>query len=202
MKAVSIYKLIGIIVLGMVVLGCAKREAPAPVFALTDVTGAPWGRTVKLDDHNGKQTTLSTFQNKIVILFFGYTNCPDMCPMTMHKLSLVMQRLGPQASRVQVLMATLDPVRDTPEILKQYVPAFHPSFLGLHGSESDIAAVALEFKLFYKKQTVDANGFYTVDHMGPAYIFDTTGALRLFASDRHTPEMIAKDVQTLLLERG
>lgn len=198
----TLYKMMGFIALTVLLSGCGKSDAPAPVFSLTDVTGAPWGRSLTLVDHNGKPTTLSTFKGKIIVLFFGYTNCPDMCPMTMHKLALVMERLGPDAARVQVLMATLDPVRDTPEILRQYVPAFYPSFLGLHGSEDDIAALAQEFKLFYKRQSADVNGFYTVDHMGPAYIFDARGRLRLFASDQHKPEMIAKDIQTLWRQAG
>lgn len=188
-------------VIALLLVACTKTQAPPQKFGTTDITGGPWGNDFHLTDHNGRPRTLADFRSKAVVLFFGYANCPDMCPMTMHKLSLVMAELGKDAERVQVLLVTLDPKRDTPEILKQYVPAFHPAFLGLYGDEQATGKTAKEFKVFYQKQKPDANGFYTVDHMGPAYIFDPQGRLRLFVSDVHSVNVIAEDLRTLLNAR-
>lgn len=189
-------------VIALLLVACTKTQAPPQKFGTTDITGGPWGKDFHLTDHNGRPRALADFRSKAVVLFFGYANCPDMCPMTMHKLSLVMAELGKDAERVQVLLVTLDPKRDTPEILKQYVPAFHPAFLGLYGDEQATGKTAKEFKVFYQKQEPDANGFYTVDHMGPAYIFDPQGRLRLFVSDEHSVKVIAEDLRTLLNARG
>lgn len=191
-----------LLALAPLLVACAKSEVPSQQFSTRDVTGAPWGKQFRLTDHNGQTRTIADYKGKAVILFFGYANCPDMCPMTMYKLSQVMQKLGKDASRVQGLFVTLDPKRDTPEILRQYVPAFHPTFLGLYGDEQITAQTAKEFKVFYQRQKADANGFYTVDHMGPSYIFDPHGRLRLFVSDEHSVEVIAEDLRTLLHRRG
>lgn len=202
MNVKKLYRSIALLAVTLVLVACSKTEAPAQKFTLKDITEAPWGKDFQLTDHDGQPRTLADFKGKAVVLFFGYANCPDMCPMTMYKLSLVMKKLGPDAERVQVLMVTVDPKRDTPEILKQYVPAFHPTFLGLYGDEQATEKTAKEFKVFFQKQKPDANGFYTVDHMGPSYIYDPQGRLRLFASDEHTPEVIAEDLRTLLKARG
>jgi len=179
-------------------IGCEKAEPPAQSFTSVDITNAPWGKDFALTDHNGVPRTLADFKGKAVVVFFGYVNCPDMCPMTMYKLSTVMQKLGPDAERVQVLFVTLDPARDTPEILSQYTPAFHPSFLGMYADEETIARTAKDFKIFFAKQKADAEGFYTVDHMGPSFVFDPQGRLRLFVSDEHSADAIAEDLRTLL----
>lgn len=193
---------VGLLALAALLVACAKPEVPSQHFSTRDVTGAPWGKQFRLTDHNGQARTIADYQGKAVILFFGYANCPDMCPMTMYKLSQVMQKLDKDAGRVQVLFVTLDPKRDTPEILKQYVPAFHPTFIGLYGNEQVTAQTAAEFKVFYQRQKADASGFYTVDHMGPSYIFDPQGRLRLFVSDEHSVEVIAEDLRTLLQRSG
>lgn len=198
----KLYQPLVLLVLSLLLVACTKSEAPPQKFGTKDITGGLWGKNFHLTDHNGQPRSLADFNGKAVVLFFGYANCPDMCPMTMHKLSLVMEKLGKDAERVQVVLVTLDPKRDTPEILKQYVPAFHPTFLGLYGDEQATAQTAKEFKVFYQKQEPDANGFYTVDHMGPAYIFDPQGRLRLFASDEHSVDVIAEDLRTLLNARG
>lgn len=189
---------IALALVATLLIGCEKAEPPAQSFTSVDITNAPWGKDFALTDHNRVPRTLADFKGKAVIVFFGYVNCPDMCPMTMYKLSTVMQKLGPDVDRVQVLFVTLDPARDTPEILSQYAPAFHPSFLGMYADEETIALTAKDFKVFFAKQKADADGFYTVDHMGPAFVFDPQGRLRLFVSDEHSAEAVAQDLRTLL----
>jgi protein SCO1/2 len=189
---------IGLALAAALLLGCEKAEPPAQNFTSVDITGAPWGKDFALTDHHGKPRTLADFKGKAAIVFFGYVNCPDMCPMTMHKLSTVMQKLGPDAEHVQVLFVTLDPARDTPEILGQYVPAFHPSFLGMYADEATTERTAKDFKVFFARQKPDAEGFYTVDHMGPSFVFDPQGRLRLFVSDEHSADAVAQDLRTLL----
>lgn len=189
---------ISLFLLALLLAACSETAAPPQTFSAIDVTGSTWGKDFHLTDHHGVERNLSDFKGKAVALFFGYTNCPDMCPMAMHKLSLVMEELGKDADRVQVLFATLDPKRDTPEVLKQYVPAFHPTFLGVYGDEETTELTAKNFRVFYKHQEPDENGFYTVDHMGPVFIFDPQGRLRLFVADEHSVKAIAQDLRTLL----
>ena len=131
----------------------------APQFQLTDVTGAEFGRDFQLTDHNGKPRTLGDFAGKVVVVFFGFTHCPDACPTIMGELALVMKELGKDADRLQVLFVTVDPERDTPALLSQYVPAFHPSFLGLYGDAESTARTAKEFKVFYQKQELAGGGY-------------------------------------------
>lgn len=177
---------------------CSGRDNDQPTFTTVDVTGAPWGKDFQLMDHAGKSRRLADFRGKVVVLFFGYVNCPDVCPTNMAELAAALTILGPDADRVQVLMVTLDPKRDTPDILRQYVPAFHPSFLGLYGDEQATANIAKEFKVFFKLQKPGESGFYTVDHSGGLFVFDPLGNIRLYISDEHSPEIIARDLQTLI----
>lgn len=193
-----VYRAISLLIFAVLLSACDNVEPPQQKFSAVDITGSPWGKDFNLIDHNGQPRTIADFQGKAVILFFGYTNCPDMCPMTMYKHALAMEKLGKDAQRVQVLFVTLDPKRDTPEVLKQYAPAFHPSFLGMYGNEEMTKAAANEFKTFFQHQKPDANGFYTVDHMGPSFVFDPQGRLRLFIADQHSADMIAQDLRTLL----
>jgi protein SCO1/2 len=195
---IRLIRSIGLALAATLLLGCEKAESPAQSFTSIDITGAPWGKDFALTDHHGTPRTLADFKGKAVIVFFGYVNCPDMCPMTLYKLSTVMQKLGPDAGRVQVLFVTLDPARDTPEILGQYVPAFHPSFLGMYADEATTERMAKDFKVFFARQKPDAEGFYTVDHMGPSFVFDPQGRLRLFVSDEHSVDAVAQDLRTLL----
>lgn len=177
---------------------CSDRDAQQPKFATVDITGALWAKDFRLTDHTGHVKSLADFKGKAVVLFFGYVNCPDVCPTTLAKLAVVLNTLGADATRVQVLLVTLDPKRDTPEILRQYVPAFHPAFVGLYGDEKATDAIAKEFKVFYQRQKPAANGFYTVDHGGGIFVFDPYSRIRLFISDEHGPDVIAGDLQTLL----
>src|SRR3954469_19012514 len=125
--------------------GCGKQQTAK--FELTDVSGAPFGKTLELTDHNGQRRTLDDFKGKVVVVFFGYTHCPDVCPATMGELSMVMKELGPDAARVQVLFITVDPARDTQALLSKYVPAFDPTFLGLYGDADATARTAKEYKV-------------------------------------------------------
>jgi protein SCO1/2 len=139
-----------LVVCATALLSACSPEAPR--FNATDITGAGWGQDFRLTDASGKPRQLADFRGKAVVLFFGYTQCPDVCPTAMSKLSQVMKELGNEADRVQVVFVTVDPERDTPELLAQYVPAFDSRFLGLYGSLDETAATAKEFKVFYQKQ--------------------------------------------------
>lgn len=168
-----------------------------PAFQLTDLTGADFGRSLQLTDHNGKPRTLDDFKGKVVAIFFGYTYCPDVCPTTMGELAMVMNELGKDADRVQVLFITVDPERDTPALLSSYVPAFHPSFLGLYGDADATLRTAKEFKIFFQKQPLKGGG-YTVDHSAGTYIYDASGRLRLFAAYGQGAPKLLHDIRILL----
>lgn len=171
-------------------------EAP-PKFNATDVSGADWGRELSLTDHNGQPRTLADFKGKVVILFFGFTQCPDICPTTLGASAAAMQLLGSDADKVQVLFVTLDPARDTPEVLAKYTPAFHPSFLGLYGNAEATAAAAKEFKVFFQKAPGN-DGNYTIDHTAASYAIDPQGRLRLYMKHGETPDQMAADIKLLL----
>src|SRR5258705_2786122 len=159
MKRLAIASLLGVAAL---LAGC-DSSPKAPAFQLTDITGAQFARDFQLIDHYGKPRTIADFKGKVVAIFFGYTRCPDACPTTMGELALVMKELGKDAERLQVLFITVDPERDTPEVLSRYVPAFHPRFLGLYGDADATARTGKEFKIIYQKQPLK-DGSYTVDH--------------------------------------
>jgi protein SCO1/2 len=194
----KLYQAITLLILAGLLAACGKADPPQQKFSAVDITGSPWGKDFRLTDHDGQTRSVADFQGKAIVLFFGYTNCPDMCPMTMYKLATAMEKLGKDAERVQVLFVTLDPKRDTPDILKKYASAFHPTFLGAYGDEQTTRETAKEFKVFFQHQKPDENGFYTVDHMGPSFVFDPQGRLRLFIADQHSTDMIAQDLRTLL----
>ena len=171
-----------------------------PKFDAVDITGVDWGRGFELTDHHGKRRTLADFRGKLVLLFFGFTSCADICPTTMAKLGEVMRLLGADADRVQGLFVTVDPKRDTPQVLAQYVPAFHPAFLGLYGTELQTASAAKEFKVYFQAQKPDSSGFYTVDHSGPVFALDRRGRLRLLIRPEINAESVARDLRILLKE--
>lgn len=188
----------GIVVAALLALFVAACSPDNPRFQASDVTGVAFGRDFKLTDHNGKPRTLSDFRGKVVVLFFGYTQCPDVCPTTLSDLAAALQKLGADADRVQVLFVTIDPERDTPELLSHYVPAFNPSFLGLSGDAAATAATAREFKVLYQKQPGSTPGSYSMDHSAGTFIFDSQGKLRLFVSQGQGPEIFAHDIRELL----
>lgn len=178
----------------LLVSGCSEPKR----FISTDLSMVDWGKDFKLTDHTGKPRSLADFKGKAVVLFFGYTQCPDVCPTTLSLLRETMGLLGEDANRVQVLFATVDPARDTPQLLAQYVPAFHPSFLGLYGDEPTIAATAKEFKVFYAKQPGKTPDSYSVDHSTGSYAFDPNGKLRLLLRHGEAPANVAADLKLLL----
>ena len=167
-------------------------------FQNTDVTGLDYAKGLALTDHTGKPRTLADFKGKAVVVFFGYTQCPDVCPTTMAEMASVMQKLGPLADQVQVLFVTLDPERDTQELLANYVPAFDKRFLGLRGTPEQTAKTAKEFKVFYSKVPGTDPGSYTIDHTAGSYVFDRDGRLRLFIRHGQGPDPIVHDLRQLL----
>jgi protein SCO1/2 len=191
-------KLLSMLVMAVLLAGCDKVLDRPASFENTDVTGLDYGKGFSLVDHTGKPRTLADFRGKVVVMFFGYTQCPDVCPTTMIEMAKVMKELGPAADKVQVLFVTLDPQRDTPEVLSQYVPAFDKRFIGLYGNAEQTAAVAKEFKIFYNKVPGSSANTYTIDHTAGSYVFDQTGKLRLFLRNGQDPRSIVHDIRQLL----
>jgi len=167
-------------------------------FQNTDVTGLDYAKGFALTDHTGKPRTLADFKGKVVVVFFGYTQCPDVCPTTMAEMASVMQKLGPLADQVQVLFITLDPERDTQQLLASYVPAFDKRFIGLRGTPGQTAKTAREFKVFYAKVPGADPNSYTIDHTAGSYVFDRDGRLRLFIRHGQGPDPIVHDLRQLL----
>jgi protein SCO1/2 len=186
-----------VIAAGLLLSACGAADK-APTFRATDVTGADFGKDIQLTDHNGQPRRLADFRGKAVVVFFGFTHCPDVCPTTLAELARALQKLGPAADRVQVLMVTVDPERDTPELLKQYVTALDPRFLGLTGDTAAVARTAKEFKVFYQKNSGSSSQNYSVDHSSGTYIFDPAGRLRLYVSYGQGADVFAHDIAELL----
>ena len=176
---------------------CGREDAKK--FELTDVTGANFGKALELNDHTGKRRTLADFRGKVVALFFGSTHCPDVCPTTLVELANVARELGPDADRLQVLFVTVDPERDTPQVLRQYVPSFYPTFLGLYGTPEETSRAAKEFKIYFQKQNTPGAS-YSVDHSAGTYILDTEGRLRLFAQYGAGAPALSHDIRMLLAQ--
>ena len=184
------------LVLSAAALLACNRAAVA--FRNTDLTGATFGRQLSLIDHHGQPRSLADFRGKAVILFFGYTSCPDICPTTLARLADAMKALGAEAERVQVLFVTVDPERDSAERLQGFVPWFHPSFLGLRGDVAQTKAVTEEFRVFAARKPVDGELGYVIDHSSGAYVYDPAGRLRLYVRDTASVEDIVADLRVLL----
>ncbi len=178
-------------------LGACGKPAPA-VFESVDITGADYAKDFQLTDHDGKRRSLADFKGKAVVVFFGFTQCPDVCPTTMARLAEVKQRLGADGDRLQVVFVTVDPERDTPGILKAYMGNFDPSFLALRPTPEELPAVAKNFKIYYKRVDGSAPDSYTMDHSAGDYIYDPQGRLRLYSRQGTTAESLAKDIGALL----
>ena len=173
--------------------------APSPPrFLASDITGSDFGHGFTLPDASGRTRTLGDFRGKVVVLFFGYTHCPDVCPTTLAELAEAMKRLGADADRVQVLFVTVDPARDTPDVLAQYVPAFDKRFVGLRGDADALAATAKEFKVIYQKQPGPTPGSYSMDHSAGTYVYDPQGRLRLYVSYGQGTDVFVHDIKALL----
>ncbi len=188
---------LGLVLLALLLLACSPE---GPKFRSTDITGADFGKELALTGHDGKPRTLADFRGKAVVLFFGFTHCPDICPTTLADAAGAIKALGKDADRVQVLMVTVDPERDTPKVLAQYVPAFDPRFLGLYGDAAATQRAAKEFKIFYEKRK--AGDSYSVDHSGQSYVIDAQGRLRLFVRHDRIAQDLAGDLRVLLAEKN
>jgi protein SCO1/2 len=184
-------------------VACDKGGAPgapsAPVsFKAVDITGAQYARSLSLTDQFGNPRTLADFRGKVVVVFFGYTQCPDVCPTTMAELAQVKKALGADGERLQAVFVTVDPERDKPELLKQYMAGFDASFIALRGNAEQTAAAAKEFKVFFAKVPGKTESSYTVDHTAGSFLFDPQGRVRLFARHGSGSEAMIADVRTLL----
>jgi len=188
--------LIAASILAFALLGCSPKAS----FTNVDITGSTaFGKDFSLLDPDGKTRTLEDFKGKVVVMFFGYTQCPDVCPTTLTEMEQAMNLLGPQSNQVQVLFVTVDPQRDTAAILKQYVPAFDPRFLGLRpADDAALDKVTKDFKIYYKKVPGSSPGSYTIDHTAGSYAFDRNGQLRLFIKHAQGPQTLAQDLKELL----
>jgi protein SCO1 len=183
---------------------CDKPGAPpAPVVAFKgiDITGAEYARELSLTDANGKLRTLAEFKGKVPVVFFGFTQCPDVCPTTMAELAAVKRELGADGERVVGIFVTVDPERDTPTVLKAYIEAFDPAFIGLRGTLDETKAVAKHFKVFFAKVPGKTEGSYSMDHTAGSFIFDTQGRVRLFTRYGTGAPALVHDIKALLSEK-
>ena len=180
--------------------GCEPGGAPAAkqVFRGVDITGADYARTLSLPDQTGTVRSLADFKGKVIVVFFGYTQCPDVCPATMAELAQIKKAMGKDGERVQGLFVSVDPERDTPEILKAYMASFDSSFVALRGTVDQTKAAAKEFKVFYGKVPGKTEGSYTVDHTAGSFIFDPAGKVRLFVRYGTGAEPLTADLKALL----
>ena len=179
------------------VLLAACSPAPAE-FKGIDLTGAEYARGFKMKDAEGRVRTLDEFKGKVVVVFFGYTQCPDVCPTTMAELAQVKKQLGADGDKLQGVFITVDPERDTPELLKAYLAAFDTSFVALRGDADETRAVTKEFKVFYAKVPGKEPGSYSMDHWAGSYIFDPQGRIRLVEKYGLGPQVLSEDIRQLL----
>jgi protein SCO1/2 len=176
-------------------VACGENK---PQFSSVDLTGADYARDFSLPDQNGQVRSLKEFQGKVVVLFFGYTQCPDVCPTTMTELAQVKKMLGADGDKLQVVFVTVDPERDTPDVLKGYMANFDPTFIALRGTPEQVAAIAKDFKVFYKKTEGKTPTSYSMDHSAASYVYDTKGQLRLYTRYGSGAQALASDIKLLL----
>jgi protein SCO1/2 len=184
------------VALVLALAACGERQGPQ--FASTDITGADFAKDFRLTDHTGAPRSLADFRGRVVTMFFGYTQCPDVCPTNLTAMSQVMKDLGADAKRVQVLFVTVDPERDTQGVLAQYVPQFDPNFIGLYGSADQLRQVTQDFRIIYEKRPGQTPTSYTIDHSAGTYVFDPQGRIRLYIRHGEKPEVVAADLRLLL----
>lgn len=183
-------------VLALGLSACGKSEASLQDVHGIDLTGASFGDGFQLKDADGQVRTLEDFKGKVVLMFFGFTQCPDVCPTALVNASQIKSLLGPDGDKLQVLFITVDPERDTPEVLREYTQAFDPSFIGLYGDEAQTAAVAKNYRVFYAK--VPTGNSYTMEHTALTYVFDRDGTLRIALRHEMTPEQSAEDIRKVM----
>lgn len=185
-----------LLIAGSLLLGACSGDSPR--FSSIDLTGADYAKDFELTDHNGQARSLKDFKGKIVVMFFGYTQCPDVCPTTMTELAAVKKILGPDGDKLQALFVTVDPARDTPEVLKAYMTNFDPSFLALYAPADKLVAVAKDYKVYYKKVEGKTPTSYTMDHSAGTYVYDADGRLRLYSRYGSGAGALASDIKLLL----
>jgi len=183
--------------LALALPGCTSKAEPLP-FEGNDITGSHLGRDLDMIDTTGQRRTLADFRGKILLVFFGYTQCPDVCPTAMAQAAQTMQLLGDQARDVRVIMVSVDPARDTPGILGAYVQAFDPSFIGLTGTPEQLDKTARSFKAFYAKEPGPSPEHYAMNHSSAFYLMDREGEARALLGPSLTPEDMAHDIKLLL----
>jgi protein SCO1/2 len=187
----------------LLLAGCNRAgETPKASFKAVDITGAEYANALDLPDADGKPRHLADFKGKVTVIFFGYTQCPDVCPTTMLELAQVKKALGADGARVQGVFVTVDPERDTPALLKAYVANFDTSFVALRGTPEETKAAAKNFKVFYSKVPGKTDSSYTVDHTAGSYIFDAQGRVRLFTRYGSGAEALTSDLKELLAEKS
>jgi protein SCO1 len=184
--------------LGGLLAACTDAK---PQFKAIDLTGADYAKDFQLTDQNGQVRSLKDFKGKLVVMFFGYTQCPDVCPTSLSELAEAKKLLGPDGDKLQVLFVTVDPERDTPEVLKAYMANFDPGFLALRGTPEQLATMAKDFKTYYKKVEGKTPTSYSMDHSAASLVYDTQGRLRLYTRYGTGPQALASDLQ-LLLKQG
>lgn len=186
-----------LLALGASVLAACAPE-PKPQFKAVDITGADYAKNFALPDQDGKVRTIADFAGKVVVIFFGYTQCPDVCPTTLTEIAEAKKLLGPDGGKVQGVFITVDPERDTPELLKAYVGNFGPDFVALHGTPEQVAAVAKDFKVFFRRVEGKTPGSYFMEHTASSYVYDPQGRLRLYARYGSGAQALADDIRLLL----
>ncbi|MEO3693261.1 SCO family protein [Roseateles paludis] len=185
----------------LLLAACQKAGPERQAFKGIDLTGAEYARSLNLTDQDGRARSLADFKGKVVVVFFGYTQCPDVCPTTMAEVAEVKRALGPDGERVQGVFVTVDPERDTAALLKAYLGSFDPSFVGLRGSEEQTRAAAKEFKVFYAKVPGKTPDSYTMDHTAASFIFDTEGRVRVYVRYGAGAQPLIDDIKLLLAEK-
>ena len=183
---------------------CSDKPADATAtgFSGIDITGADYATGFSLTDHNGQPRTLADFNGKVVVIFFGYTQCPDVCPTSMSEMAQAKQLLGTDGDKLQGLFVSVDPARDTPEIMKAYMGSFDPTFLALYAQPDQLPAVAKSFRIYYKKVDGKTPTSYTMDHSAGSYVYDTQGRVRLYHRYGSGAPALAADLKKLLTEAG
>ena len=196
--AIQQLRLVAAFTVALVTLVACGSSAPERKFLSTDITGVDWGRDFHLRDPSGVPRSLRDYRGRVVMMFFGYTNCPDKCPLNLAKMAQAVQRLGPDGQRVQGLFVTIDPARDTPAVLAKYVHAFNPSFVGLSANAATLAATAKDFKVYFAPEKADESGRYMVTHNGSIFVFDSRGRLRLLMNNTTPIDTMVHDLKILL----
>ena len=177
----------------------AACQPDKPQFKAIDITGADYAQGFQLTDFNGQPRSLADYKGKVVVVFFGFTQCPDVCPTTMNEMAQVKKLLGTDGDKLQVVFISIDPERDTPEVLKAYMGSFDPGFLGLYAASPEaLAALAKDYKIYFKKVDGKTPTSYSMDHSAQSYIYDPQGRLRLYSRYGSDPKLVAEDIKLLL----